>query len=136
MALYNDVSDGSSLDDARLRWRRSIIVCRTLGGDATPKLELHDWFPQSAHGRPVAASVAQNLHAEAGRLPAFFQPPPLGGTGTAEFSYRNARPEPKSKKAIATESAPLAPCLESVLATDTSEPCSAETNANKESKGW
>jgi hypothetical protein len=35
MALYNDVSDGSSLDDARLRWRRSIIVCRTLGGDAT-----------------------------------------------------------------------------------------------------
>ena len=35
MALYKDVSDGSSLDDARLRWRRSIIVCRTLGGDAT-----------------------------------------------------------------------------------------------------
>jgi hypothetical protein len=46
MALYKDVSDGSSLDDARLRWRRSIVVCRILEGDPTPKLELHDWFPQ------------------------------------------------------------------------------------------
>jgi len=41
------VSDGSSSDDARLRWRRSIIICRTLEGEPTPKLELHDWFPQS-----------------------------------------------------------------------------------------
>ena len=56
MALYNDVSDGSSLDDARLRWRRSIIVYQTLGGDPTLKLELHDRFPQSAHGRHCTAT--------------------------------------------------------------------------------
>ena len=58
MALYKDVSDGSSLDDARLRWRRSIVVCRILEGDPTPKLELHDWFPQSAHGRALYSYVA------------------------------------------------------------------------------
>ena len=45
MALYKDVSDGSSLDDARLRWRRSIIICRTLEGDSTPKLELPRLVP-------------------------------------------------------------------------------------------
>jgi hypothetical protein len=39
-------------------------------------------------------------------------------------------PEPKPKEVIATDSAPLAACSESVLATATSGPCGAETNAN------
>jgi hypothetical protein len=39
-------------------------------------------------------------------------------------------PEPKPKEAIATDSAPLAAYSESVLATATSGPRGAETNAN------
>jgi hypothetical protein len=39
-------------------------------------------------------------------------------------------PEPKPMEIIATDAALLAACSESVLATDTSGPCGAETNAN------